>query len=120
MHANISADNLYLRFFTISKPAPGSEARRICREPALDHAALLAVLNGVVIGCGSFEPGDDDPGSAEIAQAVADGMHRRGVGTLLLEHLVSLARGQAIRAFTAQTLTETCPCCKCSPTRAFR
>ena len=92
MHANMSANNLYLRFFSASKLAPESEARRVCREPALDHAALLAVLDGVVIGCGSFERGDDDPGSAEIALAVADGMHRRGVGTLVLEHLVSLAR----------------------------
>ena len=30
----------------------------------------------------------------------------RGVGTLLLEHLVSLARGRGIRAFTAETLSE--------------
>jgi acyl-CoA synthetase (NDP forming)/GNAT superfamily N-acetyltransferase len=109
MHASMSADNLYLRFFTVSKLAPESEARRICREPAPDHAALLAVLDGAVIGCGSFDRAGDDPGSAEIALAVADGMHRRGVGTLLLEHLVSLARGRGIRAFTAQTLTENTP-----------
>ncbi len=38
--------------------------------------------------------------------AVADDMHRRGVGTLLLEHLVSLARGRGVRTFVAETLTE--------------
>ena len=38
--------------------------------------------------------------------AVADDMHNRGVGTLLLEHLISLARGRGVRAFTAETLSE--------------
>ena len=38
--------------------------------------------------------------------AVADDMHSRGVGTLLLEHLISLARGQRLLAFTAETLSE--------------
>src|SRR5512142_2101257 len=37
---------------------------------------------------------------------VADDMHNRGIGTLLLEHLMSLARGQGIRTFMAETLTE--------------
>lgn len=67
---------------------------------------MLAVLDGGVIGCGSFECGTAGCESAEIALAVADGMHGRGVGTLLLEHLVSVARGRGLRAFTAQTLPE--------------
>ena len=38
--------------------------------------------------------------------AVADGMHRRGVATLLLEHLVSLARARGVQAFTAEVLAD--------------
>ena len=106
MHASMSADNLYLRFFSASKFAPEEEARRICREPAPDHAALLALLDGEVVGCGSFERGDEHSRSAEIAMAVADDMHERGVGMLLLEHMISLARSRGIRVFTAQTLAE--------------
>lgn len=78
MHAAMSADHLYLRFFTVSKLAPDQEARRVCLGPAPDHATLLAVLDGEVIGCGTFERGDADCGSAEIAPAVADGMHGLG------------------------------------------
>ena len=44
--------------------------------------------------------------------AVADDTHHRGVGTLLLEHLVSLADGRGFRAFTAETLTENAPMLK--------
>ena len=44
--------------------------------------------------------------TAEVAFAVADHMHHRGIATLLLEHLVSLARSRQITTFTAETLTE--------------
>ena len=106
MHAKMSPDNLYLRFFGVSTLAAEQEARRICREPAPDHGALLAVLGGEVVGCGSFEVTDDGSRSAEVAMAVADDVHSRGVGTLLLEHLISLARSRGVRAFTAETLAE--------------
>jgi acyl-CoA synthetase (NDP forming) len=46
------------------------------------------------------------PGQAEVAFAVADHMHHKGIATLLLEHLVSLARSRQITTFTAETLTE--------------
>ena len=106
MHAKMSPENLYLRFFGVSRSAAEGEARRVCREPAPDHGALLALLEGQVVGCGSYEVAGDGSRSAEVAMAVADEMHRRGVGTLLLEHLVSLARGQGVRTFVAQTLSE--------------
>jgi len=106
LHAKMSPDNLYLRFFSMSPVAAEREARRICREPGPDHAALLAVLDGEVVGCGAFELAEDGSGPAEVVMSVADDMHGRGIGTLLLEHLVSLARSRGIRAFAAETLTE--------------
>ena len=106
MHAKISPDNLYLRFFSVSPLVAEQEARRVCREPGPDHAALLAVLDGEVVGCGTYEQAGAGSRSAEVAFTVADDLHRHGIGMLLLEHLVSLARGRGFRAFTAETLTE--------------
>ena len=106
MHAKMSPDNLYLRFFSMSPLAAEREARRICREPGPDHAALLAVLDGEVAGCGTYEQAGTGSLSAEVAFTVADDLHNRGIGMLLLEHLVSLARGRGFRAFTAETLSE--------------
>ena len=106
MHEKLSPDSLYLRFFSLSASAPEREARRLCREPAPDHAALLALLDGELIGCGSYECDDPPSQSAEVALAVADDMHNRGVGMLLLEHLISLARSCGLRVFTAETLSE--------------
>ena len=111
MHEAMSPDNSYLRFFNISRLSAESEARRICRNPAPGSVALLAVADGEVVGVASYTPVRDQPGEAqtgkaEVAFAVADHMHHRGIATLLLEHLVSLARSHGITTFTAETLTE--------------
>ena len=103
MHAKMSPKNLYLRFFSMSPSAAEQEARRICREPAPDHAALLAVLGGEVVGCGTYEQDGDGSRSAEVALAVDDDLHNRGIGMLLLEHLVALGRGRGFRAFTGSS-----------------
>ena len=51
MRAKMSPQNLYRRFFGTSWLAAEQEARRICREPGPDGAALLAVLEGQVVSC---------------------------------------------------------------------
>ena len=104
MHQAMSPDNTYMRFFNISRLAAETEAGRICREPVPGETALLAISDGEVVGVASFV--SEIPGQAEVAFAVADHMHNRGVATLLLEHLVSFARSHQITTLTAETLTE--------------
>ncbi len=105
MHAQMSPDNIYLRFFSISPAAADREAKRVCRPPDDEHCALLAWLGSQLVGVASYEP-TGKPGVAEIAFAVVDHMHGRGVATLLLDHLVSIARLRGLRAFTAETLAD--------------
>jgi acyl-CoA synthetase (NDP forming)/GNAT superfamily N-acetyltransferase len=105
MHHQLSPDNAYFRFFSLSPRAPEREAQRICRPPASDHVALLALLSGQLVGVASWEA-TGRPGRAEIAFAVTDDMHGRGVATLLLEHLVSLGRQRNLVAFEAETLPD--------------
>jgi len=115
MHEAMSPDNLYLRFFNFSRLAGETEAHRICRETRPGHVALLALSAGEVVGCASYDAsgGPADPGPvAEVAFAVSDRMHHRGIATLLLEHLVSHARSHQITVFTAQTLSENTPMLK--------
>jgi acyl-CoA synthetase (NDP forming)/GNAT superfamily N-acetyltransferase len=105
MYAAMSPDSIYRRFFSVSPRAGEQEARRLCREPGPDHEALGAWLDGRLVGVASYEA-TAGPGVAEIAFAVPDDMHRRGIATLLLEHLVSLARRRRLRAFVADTLAD--------------
>jgi GNAT superfamily N-acetyltransferase len=105
MHEAMSLGNMYLRFFSCSPHNAGTEAQRVCRLPGPDHAALLAWLGDRLVGVASYEPAGD-PGVAEVAFAVPDDMHGRGIATLLLEHLVSVARERGLHAFKAETLAE--------------
>jgi acyl-CoA synthetase (NDP forming)/GNAT superfamily N-acetyltransferase len=106
MHEAMSPDNSYLRFFHMSRLSAEIEARRICRDPKPGSLALLAVADGEVVGVASYALLRNQPDQAEVAFAVADNMHHRGIATLLLEHLVSLARSRQITTFMAETLTE--------------
>jgi len=106
LHEAMSPDNLYRRFFSTSRGAAEQEARRVCRgEDGPAHGAILGFLGDELAGVASFEP-EAGGESAEVALAVADQMHRRGVATLLLEHLVSLARDRGVRVLSALTLPE--------------
>jgi acyl-CoA synthetase (NDP forming)/GNAT superfamily N-acetyltransferase len=109
MHEAMAPDNIYLRFFSYSRGSAETEARRICRDPdpgKPGSAALLALRDGEVVGVASYAGLTGHPGQAEVAFAVADHMHHKGIATLLLEHLVSLARSRQVTTFTAETLTE--------------
>ncbi len=108
MHAAMSPDNLYLRFFSLSPRNAETEAARVCRERGPDHAALLAWLGDRLVGVASYEPVPGE-GTAEVAFAVPDDMHGQGIATLLLEHLVSVGRDRGLRAFTAEALAENQP-----------
>ena len=105
MHAAMAPENIYLRFFSMSPNAAEGEARRICREPDSEHAALLAWQGDRLVGVAAYEF-SGKPGVAEVAFAVPDDVHGRGVASLLLEHLVWLARQRDLRAFIAETLAE--------------
>ena len=106
MHARLSPDNAYFRFFNLSPRHPEREATRVCRPAGDDHVALLALLSGQLVGVATYEPSRHAPDRAEVAFAVSDDMHGRGIATLLLEHLVSLGRQRNLAAFEAETLPE--------------
>jgi acyl-CoA synthetase (NDP forming)/GNAT superfamily N-acetyltransferase len=105
LYEEMSPENLRLRFFGASRRSAEMAADHACAPPRPGHRALLAEAQHQVIGLAEYETGEDT-GRAEISIAVAEGLHHRGVGTLLLEHLVSAARAEGITAFTADALAE--------------
>ena len=107
MHEAMSAEASYLRFFSASRLAAEKEASRLCAAPRPELVALLALLDDEIAGCASYERVGGR--QAEVAFAVADRMQHRGIATLLLEHLVSRARGDGIAAFVAETLPNNTP-----------
>ncbi|MEV3907091.1 bifunctional acetate--CoA ligase family protein/GNAT family N-acetyltransferase [Streptomyces canus] len=108
LYEEMSPENLRLRFFAVSHRSAHLAADRACAPARSGYRALLAETQGRVVGLAEYEAGDtgDEKDAAEVSIAVADGLHHRGVGTLLVEHLVSAARAEGIRAFTADALSE--------------
>ncbi|MFF5721341.1 GNAT family N-acetyltransferase [Streptomyces buecherae] len=107
LHEETSSENVHLRFFSVGGRSAALAADRACAPQHPGHRTLVAYLGsrGQVIGVAEYATGAD-PGSAEVAVTVADGFHHRGVGTLLLEHLVHTAREDGVRQFTAVTLAD--------------
>jgi acyl-CoA synthetase (NDP forming)/GNAT superfamily N-acetyltransferase len=108
LHEAMSPDDLYFRFFSASRVSAEREAHRVCLDDRQGLMALLGVRGDDVVGVASYEL-TGDPAAAEIALAVADGMHRRGIATLLLEHLVSLARARGVKTLVADVLPDNYP-----------
>ena len=105
LHEAMSPDNLYFRFFSASRVSAEREARRVCLEGGPGLVALLGLLGDEVVGVASYEL-TADAATAELALAVADSMHRHGIATLLLEHLVSLARAHGVKVMVADVLPD--------------
>ncbi|MFI2206513.1 GNAT family N-acetyltransferase [Streptomyces sp. NPDC020192] len=105
LYEEMCPENLRLRFFSLSPRSAALAADRACAPAHPGYGALLAETHGQVIGLAEYDTagGTDE---AEISIAVCDGLHHRGVGTLLVEHMVSAARADGITTFTADALSE--------------
>jgi acetyl coenzyme A synthetase (ADP forming)-like protein len=102
-HGRLSPETVQLRFFTPHPRLSDAEIQHFTNVDGRDRAALVAVLDDQIIAVVRYEraPGTDE---AEVAFVVEDAHQRRGVATLLLEHLAALARRNGITRFTAETL----------------
>ena len=105
LHEAMSPENLYFRFFSLSRVSAEQEARRVCLDNRPGLVALVGLAGDEVVGVASCEL-TGDGATAEVALAVADSMHRHGVATLLLEHLVSLGRANGVTVLSAEVLAD--------------
>jgi acetyl coenzyme A synthetase (ADP forming)-like protein len=111
LFSHLSQRSVYLRFFRAKTWLSDGELDEFTNLDFVTNVALAAILREGgrehVIGVGRYtEVKEAVPRRAEVAFAVADGHHGRGIGTLLLEHLVSIARTKGITEFEADVLGE--------------
>jgi GNAT superfamily N-acetyltransferase len=104
MYEGVSADALWLRFFSVSTAVIPQDIEAMTRPPADDHASLLAEIGSAVVGVATIERFAEEPTHAEVALLVDDAHRGRGVGTLLLKQLAALALTYGVVRFVAETL----------------
>ncbi|MFI7117395.1 GNAT family N-acetyltransferase [Amycolatopsis sp. NPDC049868] len=100
LHQRLDERARYLRFFTAH---PGR--LDLLSRMAIDGPGIGAFRGEALIGVAHYRPWAEDD-AAEVALVVDRAVQAHGVGTLLLEHLVSLALAQGIHRFVALVLAE--------------
>ncbi|QQQ80753.1 GNAT family N-acetyltransferase [Saccharothrix sp. 6-C] len=103
LHRDLPADDRYLRFFGAAPRHLDEFVARLTSAVEPLHVVIGAFASDALVGAASYVLLDDE--TAEVALVVAHDRQSHGVGTLLLEHLVSLARGRGVRRFRADVLT---------------
>ena len=95
----------YYRFFGPMKRLSAKELHRFTHVDHDNRVAFVVLLGDQVIGVGRYDryPGTDD---AEVAFLIEDAHQRRGLGSVLLEHLAAAARERGIKRFVAEVLAQ--------------
>ena len=103
LYSRLSEESLYLRFFS---PVPPPTARQLEALTSLDYErrfALGAELGDDLVAIARFDRLANEA-DAEVAFTVQDDQQGRGLGTILLENLVAIARELGVTRFVASTL----------------
>jgi GNAT superfamily N-acetyltransferase len=103
----LSPESRYRRFLAPMAHLSESQLTYLTRVDHHDHEALVALPEGGGEGLGIARfVRLEDPDAAEVAVAVADHVQGRGLGTVLLAHLLARARQEGVERFTATVLAD--------------
>ncbi|HYS36983.1 MAG TPA: GNAT family N-acetyltransferase, partial [Pseudonocardiaceae bacterium] len=105
LHEELPERDRYFRFFGPLPPRLADLVLGMTAPVDTHHGSMGAFDGDGLIGMAHYETLGDST-SAEIALAVSRTAQAHGVGTLLLEHLISLARRHGVRRFVAEVLAE--------------
>jgi GNAT superfamily N-acetyltransferase len=112
-HGRLSPDSVYLRYFEYK---PSLSPRDLAYLTELDfdrRVALVATLApeplAPLVGVARYDVlpiRDGQPIRAELGIVVEDQYQNRGIGTVLLKHLLRIAHDQKIAEITAEVLPQ--------------
>ena len=103
-----SAQSLQRRFFVMKRHFSDKELTFFLDVDFKDHVAIVALADEagrkVIVGGGRYIV--FEPGRAEMAFVVIDTWQGRGVGPILMRHLVKIASDAGLNELTAEVLPE--------------
>jgi len=108
----VSQYSLDLRFFQMKKEMTNRELKFLTEVDFIHHVALVAVadVNGrdKLIGGGRYVADDDPekPYRAQLAFMVHDQYQGHGIATLIMKHLLVIARDKGVSQFEAEVLAQ--------------
>ena len=103
-----SAQSLQRRFFVMKRHFSDKERAYFMDIDFKNHVAIVALEaeagRKVIVGGGRYIV--FEPGRAEMAFVVVDARQGRGIGSILMRHLVEIASGAGLQELTAEVLPE--------------
>jgi RimJ/RimL family protein N-acetyltransferase len=103
-----SAQSLQRRFFVMKRHFSDKERAFFMDIDFKNHVAIVAVAEEagrkVIVGGGRYIV--FEPGRAEMAFVVVDTWQGRGIGSILMRHLVKIATDARLQQLTAEVLPE--------------
>ncbi|MGY8676440.1 GNAT family N-acetyltransferase [Bradyrhizobium sp. UFLA05-153] len=103
-----SPQSLQRRFFAMKRHFSDKERVFFMQVDFKNHVALAALVREgdeqMIVGGGRFIV--FEPGVAEMAFVVIDAFQGRGLGSLLMRHLIQIARDSGLQQLTAEVLPE--------------
>ena len=103
-----SAQSLQRRFFVMKRHFSDKERAFFMDIDFKNHVAIVALAEEagrkVIVGGGRYIV--FEPGRAEMAFVVVDAWQGRGVGSILMRHLVKIASDAGLQELTAEVLPE--------------
>jgi GNAT superfamily N-acetyltransferase len=106
----LEASSIYSRFFGPRKELTDRELIQATEIDFIHNVALVSCIQESarerIIGVGRYIAleGSDPPSAAEIAFVVEEDYHGQGLASILLKHLLLIARQQGISRFEADVL----------------
>ena len=104
--------SLYMRFFKTKNSISDAELKYFTEVDFIDHVALVVVIDldgkAKIIGGGRYIAYDHPSKirSAEVAFMVLDRYQGQGIATMIMKHLLLIARDRGIDQFEAEVLVE--------------
>ena len=103
-----SVESLQRRFFVIKRRFSEKERAYFMDIDFKNHVAIVALADEtdrkVIVGGGRYIV--FEPGRAEMAFVVIDAWQGRGVGSVLMRHLIKIANDAGLKELTAEVLPE--------------
>ena len=103
LHERSSDRTRYFRYFSVQRQLDEADARRFVTVDHRGREAFVVLERGTVVGIGGYDS-LADPSIAELSFLVDDAHQRRGIGSLLLEHLSERARARGFHYLEASVL----------------
>ncbi len=99
----MSGDSRARRYLTGMPRLPGQMLRMLADVDGERHVAWLASVDGEPAGIARYVRLDDFPSTAEVAFEVVDRHHGRGLATVLLDVITTVAAAKGVRTVQATT-----------------